>query len=471
MFDSGQTHPTIGQVELSHGFFYVSNPFWYHYVRSYTNDGKMFALVKMGRRNRMDIPRKSAARKKRIRLIIYVALGLIAVPLITWGLSRLKPAAPGVDAGTVWRDTVKRGPMDLQVRGLGTLVPEENSQQAVPAIVQGRVVRRLVLPGTIVKADTLIMELSNPEAEQAALDAEWQLKEAEAQYNSLKAQLDSQLLDQRATAATVKSDYLQAKLKAEKDAEMARSGIGPQITADLSQANAEALTTRNQIEGDRVAVLANSIAAQLAAQKAKVEQLRALYDLKRQQLDSLKVRAGINGVLEELPVEVGQQVAPGTELAKVADPTKLQAELKIAETQAKDLQPFQKAEIDTHNGVIPGHVIRIDPAVLNGTRTVDVKLDGPLPPGAVPDLSVDGTIEIEHLDNVLYVGRPAFGQPQSTVSLFKVVNGGKDAVRVQVKLGRTSVNTVEILEGLNVGDEVVLSDMSRWDSFDRIRLN
>ena len=419
----------------------------------------------------MDIPRKSAARKKRIRLIIYVAFGLIAVASITWGISRLKPAAPSVDSGTVWRDTVKRGPMDLQVRGLGTLVPEENSQQAVPAVVQGRVVRRLVLPGTIVKADTVIMDLSNPEAEQAALDAEWQVKAAEAQYNSLKAQLDSQLLDQKATAATVKSDYLQAKLKAEKDVQMAKAGIGPEITAQLSQANAEALTTRNQIEGDRVAVLSNSIAAQLAAQKAKVEQLRALYDLKRQQLDSLKVRAGISGVLQELPVEVGQQVAPGTMLAKVADPTKLQAELKIAETQAKDLQPFQKAEIDTHNGVIPGHVIRIDPAVLNGTRTVDVKLDGPLPPGAVPELSVDGTIEIEHLDNVLYVGRPAFGQAQSTVSLFKVVNGGKDAVRVQVKLGRTSVNTVEILQGLSVGDEVVLSDMSRWDSFDRIRLN
>jgi HlyD family secretion protein len=419
----------------------------------------------------MDVPRKGAARKRRIRLISYTVVGLIAVPLITWGLSRLKPAAPGVEAGTVWRDTVKRGPMDLQVRGLGTLVPEENSQQAVPAVVQGRVVRRLVLPGTMVRADTLIMELSNPEAEQAALDAEWQVKAAEAQYNSLKAQLDSQLLDQRATAATVKSDYLQAKLKAEKDAEMAKAGIGPQITAELSQANAEALTTRNQIEGDRVAVLANSIAAQLAAQKAKVEQLRALYDLKRQQLDSLKVRAGIRGVLQELPVQVGQQVAPGTELAKVADPTKLQAELKIAETQAKDLQLGQTAEVDTHNGVIPGHVVRIDPAVLNGTRTVDVKLDGPLPPGAVPDLSVDGTIEIEHLDNVLYVGRPAFGQAQSTVSLFKVVNNGKEAIRVQVKLGRTSVNTVEILQGLSVGDEVVLSDMSRWDSFDRIRLN
>ena len=419
----------------------------------------------------MDIPRKGVTRKKRIRLIIYTAVGLIAVPLITWGLSRLKPAAPGVDGGTVWRDTVKRGAMDLQVRGLGTLVPEENSQQAVPAVTQGRVVRRLVLPGTIVRADTVIMELSNPEVEQAALDADWQVKAADAQYNSLKAQLDSQLLDQRATAATVKSDYLQARLKAEKDSEMARAGIGPEITAELSRASADALTTRNQIESDRVAVFTNSVAAQLAAQKAKVEQLRALYDLKRGQLESLKVRAGINGVLQELPVAVGQQVAPGTMLAKVADPTHLKAELKIAETQAKDVQNLQTAEIDTHNGIIPGHVIRIDPAVINGTRTVDVKLDGPLPPGAVPDLSVDGTIEIEHLDNVLYVGRPAFGQAQSTVSLFKVVNNGRDAVRVQVKLGRTSVNTVEILKGLNVGDEVVLSDMSRWDSFDRIRLN
>ena len=419
----------------------------------------------------MDIPRKGVTRKKRIRLIIYTAVGLIAVPLITWGLSRLKPAAPGVDGGTVWRDTVKRGAMDLQVRGLGTLVPEENSQQAVPAVTQGRVVRRLVLPGTIVRADTVIMELSNPEVEQAALDADWQVKAAEAQYNSLKAQLDSALLDQRATAATVKSDYLQARLKAEKDSEMARAGIGPEITAELSRASADALTTRNQIESDRVAVFTNSVAAQLAAQKAKVEQLRALYDLKRGQLESLKVRAGINGVLQELPVAVGQQVAPGTMLAKVADPTHLKAELKIAETQAKDVQNLQTAEIDTHNGIIPGHVIRIDPAVINGTRTVDVKLDGPLPPGAVPDLSVDGTIEIEHLDNVLYVGRPAFGQAQSTVSLFKVVNNGRDAVRVQVKLGRTSVNTVEILRGLNVGDEVVLSDMSRWDSFDRIRLN
>jgi HlyD family secretion protein len=419
----------------------------------------------------MDMPRKSAARNRRIRLIIYIGIGLIILPLITWGLSRLKPAAPGVDAGAVWRDTVKRGPMDLQVRGLGTLVPEENSQQAVPAVAPGRVARRLVLPGTQVRADTVIIELTNPEVEQAALNAEWQVKAAEAQYNSLKAQLDSQLLDQRATAATVKSEYLQAKLKAEKDAEMAKAGIGPEITAELSQANAEAMTARNQIESDRVAVLSNSVAAQLAAQKAKVEQLRALNNLKRQQLDSLRVRAGINGVLQELPVEVGQQVAPGAMLAKVADPTKLQAELKIAQTPAKDLQLGQKAEVDTHNGVIPGHVIRIDPAVLNGTRSVDVKLDGPLPAGAVPDLSVDGTIEIEHLDNVLYVGRPAFGQAQSTVSLFKVVNGGKDGVRVQVKLGCTSVNTVEILQGLSVGDEVVLSDMSRWDTSDRIRLN
>jgi HlyD family secretion protein len=416
----------------------------------------------------MDIPRKSAARQRRIRLAIYISLGVIALPLITWGLSRLKPAAPGVDAGTLWRDTVRRGPMDLQVRGLGSLIPQEI--QWVPAITDGRVAKRLELPGTAVKADTVLIVLSNPDLEQQALDAEWQVKEAEAQYNSLEAQLHSQVLDQRATAATVKSDYLQAQLQADRDEQMAKLGLGPEVTAELSKAKADAETTRNKIEDSRVSVLENSVQAQLAAQKAKIEQLRALYELKQNQLASLTVRAGINGVLQELDVEVGQQVTPGTTLCKVADPTKLKAELKIAETQAKDIQLDQSAEVDTHNGIIPGHVIRIDPSVQNGTRTVDVKLDGPLPKGAVPDLSVDGTIEIQHLDNVLYVGRPAFGQQDSTVGLFKVIDGGKEAERVQVKLGRASVNEVEILQGLNVGDEVVLSDMSRWDAFDRVRL-
>ncbi|HEV2175753.1 MAG TPA: efflux RND transporter periplasmic adaptor subunit [Terriglobia bacterium] len=416
----------------------------------------------------MDIPRESQARKKRIRRIIYAVAGVAAITTITLGVSKLKPAAPEVDGGTVWRDTVKRGPMDLQVRGIGTLVPEEI--QWIPAVTEGQVERRLVLPGTAVKADTVIMVLANPQLQQETLDAEWQVKEAQAQYNSLKAQLDSQLLDQKATAATVKSDYLQSKLQADKDTQMAKLGLGSEVTADLSKAKADAETTRNQIEGDRVEVLKNSIQAQLLAQQAKIEQLKALYEVKHNQLEKLNVRAGINGVLQELDVEVGQQVTPGTTLAKATDPAKLKAELKIAETQAKDIQLGQTAEIDTHNGVIPGHVIRIDPSVLNGTRTVDVKLDGALPKGAVPDLSVDGTIELQHLDNVLYVGRPAFGQADSTVGLFKVTNDGKEAARVQVKLGRTSVNEVEILQGLKQGDEVILSDMSRWDQFDRVRL-
>ncbi len=418
----------------------------------------------------MDIPRPELARSKRIRRIVYGVGTVIVIALVTVGLSRLKPAAPEVDAGTVWRDTVKRGPMLIQVRGLGTLVPEEILW--VPAVTDGRVVRRLVLPGsTPIKADTVLMILSNPQLEQSALDAEWQLKAAEAQYNSLKAQLDSQLLDQKASAATVKSDYRQAELNAEKDAQLAKLGLGAELNLKLSQAKAEELATRNKIENERVDVLANSIAAQLAAQQARVEQQRALYNLKRSQLDSLRVRAGADGVLQELPVEVGQQVAAGTILAKVAQPTHLKAQLKIAETQAKDVVIGQKAAIDTHNGVIPGRVTRIDPAVQNGTVTVDVALEGDLPKGARPDLSVDGTIEIENLSDVLYVGRPAFGQPNSTVSLFKVVDSGKGAVRVQVKLGRSSVNTIELLGGLNIGDEVILSDMSRWDGFDRVRLD
>lgn len=418
----------------------------------------------------MDIPRPELARSKRIRRIVYGVGTVIVIALVTVGLSRLKPAAPEVDAGTVWRDTVKRGPMLIQVRGLGTLVPEEILW--VPAVTDGRVVRRLVLPGsTPIKADTVLMILSNPQLEQSALDAEWQLKAAEAQYNSLKAQLDSQLLDQKASAATVKADYRQAELNAEKDAQLAKLGLGAELNLKLSQAKAEELATRNKIENERVEVLANSIAAQLAAQQARVEQQRALYNLKRSQLDSLRVRAGADGVLQELPVEVGQQVAAGAILAKVAQPTHLKAQLKIAETQAKDVVIGQKAAIDTHNGVIPGRVTRIDPAVQNGTVTVDVALEGDLPRGARPDLSVDGTIEIENLSDVLYVGRPAFGQPNSTVSLFKVVDGGKGAVRVQVKLGRSSVNTIELLGGLNIGDEVILSDMSRWDGFDRVRLD
>jgi HlyD family secretion protein len=417
----------------------------------------------------MDIPRPDAARKRRLRRVLYGVAGIILIPLITWGLSTLKPAAPTVEKATVWPDTVKRGPMLIQVRGLGTLVPEEILW--IPATTDGRVVRRFVLPGSPVTADTVVLELANPELEQLALDAEWQLRAAQAQLNSLKAQLESQLLDQKAAAATVQSEYQQAKLNAEKDEELAKLGLGASLNVKLSKAKAEALTTRNSIEQQRLQVSSDSVQAQLDAQKARVEQLRALYELKRTQLDSLRVRAGAEGVLQELPVEVGQRVAAGTILAKVAQPTRLKAQLKIPETQAKDVQIGQVASIDTRNGIIPGRVMRVDPAVQNGTVTVDVKLEGALPKGARPDLSVDGTIEIERLTDVLYVGRPAFGQPNSTVGIFKLEPGGKEATRVQVKLGRTSVNTVEILGGLQLGDQVILSDMSAWDAFNRIRLN
>ncbi len=415
----------------------------------------------------VDIVRKTSPRKKLIRRIIYGVVGLSGILATTVLLSRLKPAAPEVDGGTVWRDTVKRGEMLRDVRGLGTLTPIDI--QWIPAVTDGRVVKR-VLPGMPVKADTVLVELSNPQTEQAAVDAEWQWKEAQAAYNSLKAQLDSTLLDQKATAAQVESDYEQAKLQADRDEQLAKMGLGSELTSSLSKSKAEALATKLQIEKDRVEVLANSVKAQLAAQQAKVEQQKALYDLRHRQVEDLQVRAGIDGILQLVPVEVGQQVTAGTNLARVAQPRHLKAEIKIAETQAKDVQDLQPATIDTHNGIIPGHVIRVDPSVVAGTRTVDVALDGPLPPGAVPDLSVDGTIELEHLRDVLYVGRPAFGQPDSTVTLFKVDKDGKGAVRVQVKLGRSSVNTIEILGGLEVGDVVILSDMSRWDGFDRIRL-
>lgn len=416
----------------------------------------------------MDVARPIDRRKRRLRRVVYIVAGTLALALVTVGLSRLKPAPPSVERSTVWMDTVKRGAMDIQVRGLGRLVPETTLW--IAATTDGRVVGRPILPGTAVQPQTVLLVLSNPQLQQETLDAEWQLKQAQADYNSLKAQLSSQVLNQRAAAASAKSAYLQAKLQSEDDRQLASMGLGPEITAKLSAAKAEAAKTGDQIAKDQVGVLEQSGAAQLAAQQARIEQLRAMYDLKQSQLDSLTVRAGAAGVLEELPVETGQQVAAGTVLAKVAQPSRLKAQLQVAETQAKDVQLGQKAFIDTHNGIIPGHVTRIDPAVQNGTRTVDVELDGPLPPGAVPDLGVDGTIEIEHLSDVLYVGRPAFGQSNSTISLFKLVDGGGEAVRVPVKVGRASVDTIEILSGLHVGDRVILSDMSRWDRFDRVRL-
>jgi HlyD family secretion protein len=416
----------------------------------------------------MDIQRKGVARKKRIRFIIYSIIGVVGVAAATVGLSRLKPAPPSVDSSTVWHDTVKRGDMDVQVRGLGTLVPEQI--QYISAVTDGRVVDRFHLPGVKVTPDTVLMQLANPQLQQETQNAQWSMKADEAALESLKSTLNNELLNEKSTLTNLEAEYQQAALQAGVDEKLAAKGITAQLTADLSRSKAKGLASQVAIEKERVDTLSASFQTQLAADQAKVEQDQALYTLKQNQLNDLEVRAGYNGVLTAIPVEVGQEVTPGTTLAQVVDPSKLKAQLQIAETQAKDIQLGQGASIDTHNGIIPGKVERIDPAVVNGTVTVDVALEGKLPEGARPDLSVDGTVEISHLTNVLFVGRPAFGQAYSTVGLFKYVDAGREAVRTQVKLGEASVNEVQILRGLHVGDEVILSDMSRWDSFDRIRL-
>lgn len=419
----------------------------------------------------MDIQRPaSVARKKKMRQGAFAVAGLIVVGLVSVFLARLQPAAPTVERATVWVDTVKKGDVPRQVRGLGTLVPVDEARRWIPASTQGTVERIVIRPGAVVTPGTVILELSDPQAQQALLDAEQQLKAVEADMASLEAQLEAESLNQRSVAATVEADFEQARLEKEVNEDLAKDGLVSALVLKQSTVRAESLSTRNKIEQERVKVAESNIKAQLEAQRARIDQLRSLYNLRRQQWDNLTVRAGMNGVLEQVPVEVGQQVAPGTNLARVADPTRLKAELRIAETQARDLTIGQSASIDTRNGFIPGKVIRIDPAAQNGTVTVDVGLEGELPRGARPDLSVDGTIELELLDDVLYVGRPAFGQEQSTVGLFKLDPATGEAHRVQVQLGRSSVNTIEILQGLAEGDQVVLSDMSAWDQFDRIRL-
>jgi len=418
----------------------------------------------------MDIARPNIARQKRRRQIIYIAVGIVLLVLVTMGLSRLKPAAPTVERSTVWIDTVKRGSVLRQVRGLGTLVPMEGSIQWIPAITEGRVEKIIELPGTSVKPDTVLLEMSNPQLQQETLDASLKLKADEADYKNLQTQLASQVLAQKSLAAQAQSEYSQAKMQADIDTQLAKLGVISELSEKVSNQKADELSTRNDIEKQRLVNSSEVLQAQLQAKQAELEQVRALAQLKQEQFDKLRVRAGIAGVLQELPLKVGQWVTPGTTLAKVVQPQRLKAELKIAETQAKDIQLGQPASVDTHNGVISGHVTRIDPSVQNGTVTVDVALDSALPQGARPDLSVDGTIDLEKMENVLYVGRPAFGQEQSTVGMFKLEPDGTTAVRAQVKLGRSSVNTVEILQGLKEGDQVVLSDMSRWDNFDRIRL-
>jgi HlyD family secretion protein len=423
----------------------------------------------------MDIQRKDAGKK---RLIRRIAIGIVLVAAVAGTsvvVGRLKPAAPSVDLSVVWRDTVKRGPMTREVRGLGTLVPIDT--MLIPATTEGRVQRILIYPGTPVRADSVVMVLTSQELETDLLNAEYTLKAAEADYANLKVTLEKLGLDMQSTVAQVDADYNTAKLQGDRDAALAKEGLFSEVDAKISAVKAEQLGSRLQLEQKRIRINSSADEAQLAAAKVKVDQLRGQYNLKKSQVDQLNVRAGFDGVLQQLPtpVEVGQKVAAGTPLGKVAQASKLKAELKIAETQVKDVVIGQHAVIDTRNGLIEGRVSRIDPSILNGTVTVDVALimgkDAP-PPGVLrPDLSVDGTIELERLNDVVFVGRPVFGQQDSTVRLFKLEGDGKYANAVKVVLGRSSVNTIEIKDGLKVGDQVILSDMSAYDSYDRIKLN
>jgi HlyD family secretion protein len=416
----------------------------------------------------MDIPRIGQARRRRIRWAVYGVLAVGAIGTISWYVYHLKPAAPPVERATIWTSTVKRGSIKREVRGPGTLVPLEI--RWVAAVTSGRVERKLVEPGEYVKADTVLVELSNPELEKEVLTAEWDWKSAESNLDDFKVQLQVADLNREADLARFQSDYATAKLKSEAQDSLAKLGLAPEL--DVLQAKEAANNLANQIELQKQLREKNkaSAVAQLAIKQREIDKLKALYELKRSQLEQLKVRAGVAGVLQQLDADEGAQVAEGTKLARVANPAKLKAELKIMETQAKDVQMGQRASIDTRNNLIPGHVIRKDPKVTEGTVTVDVALEGDLPQGAVPDLSVDGTIELERLNDVIYVERPTQGQEGSLIGLFKLTPDGKEAMRVQVKIGRVSVSVVEILSGLQPGDEVILSDMSAYDANDRIRI-
>src|SRR5438270_3644200 len=417
----------------------------------------------------MDVPREGVAAKKRKRRILIISASAVGLILATFLLSRLKPAAPSVDRSSVWIDTVKRGPMVRQVRGLGTLVPEEF--RWLPTTTEASVEKILIWPGTKVESGDVILELTSPELEQAAHEAESKAKGAEAELATEKATLQGELLTQESKAAAAHSAYEQAKMERQTNDQLAKSGLVADLVYKTSKIKEQECEKSDEIELKRLAFARDSIEPQLAAKQAAVDQANQLAKLKLDQVEALHVRAGMSGVLQALPVQVGQRVKIGDNLARVADPSKLKAQVKIAETQAKDIQIGQKAIIDTRNGVANGHVTRVDTAVWKGTVNVEVAFDEPLPKGARPDLSVDGTIELEHLDDVIYVGRPAFGQENNTVGMFKLVNGTSEATRTPVKLGKSSVNTIQILDGLQPGDQVILSDTSAWDAHDRIRLN
>ena len=416
----------------------------------------------------MDVARPDLARKKKLRHGLYSVAALTLIAVVTVGVSRLEPAAPRVDRDTIYLDAVQRGPLVRQVRGTGTLVPERI--RWIPAATDGAVERIVIRPGAPVAPDTVIVELSNPELEQTALEARLNLEAAEARYGNRQVEVERDILNQRATLATIEAQLKTARLQADADERLFAQGLVSSLQLRQSQASAQEFDTRFGIEQERLRMAADTVEAQLAVEQAEVDRLRTLYELRRRQVDDLRVRAGTPGVLQQVPLEEGQRVTAGTNLARVGDPTVLKAELRIAETQARDVQIGQTAAVDTRNGVIAGRVTRIDPAVENGTVTVDVALAGELPRGARPDLTVDGTIELERMDDVLFVGRPVFGQEESVVSLFRVEEDGTHASRTRVRLGRASVNTIEVLEGLRPGDRVVLSDMSAWDSFDRVRI-
>ena len=417
----------------------------------------------------MDIARPDIARAKKIRRIVYATGFAVVILLITVGVSRLEPAAPRVDKDTVYMDTVERGEMLRNVRGTGTLVPEQ--LRWITPITNGTVERLVLRPGATVRPDTVVIELSNPELEQQALETRLQLDAALARYESRRVELRSQELTQQASLKMVESELSQAEYEAELDEKLFKDNLVSELQVRQKQSRVSELRIRHEIEQQRLAIQADSTKATLAAEQADVDRLRTMYQLRQSQVADLQVTAGIAGVLQQVEVEEGASVTPGTNLARVGDPTRLMAQLRIAETQARDIVEGQPAAVDTRNGVIPGHVIRIDPSVQQGTVTVDVALDGELPRGARPDLTVDGTIELERLENVIYVGRPVFGQEQSVVILFKLDPDSDDAVRTRVSLGRASVSFIEVLDGLQPGDQVVLSDMSQWDSFDRVRLN
>ena len=417
----------------------------------------------------MDVPRKGVAEKKRKRRILIIGASAVGLILATFALSRLKPAAPSVDRSSVWIDTVKRGPMVRQVRGLGTLVPEEF--RWLPATTEASVEKILIWPGTKVESGDVILELTSPELEQSAQEAVSKAKAAEADLASEKATLQRELLDQESKAATAHSAYEQARMERQTNDQLAKNGLVADLVYKTSKIKEEECQKTDDIEQKRLAFSRDSIEPQLASKQQAVDQANQFAKLKLDQVEGLHVKAGMSGVLQALPVQVGQRLKPGDNLARVADPSKLKAQVKIAETQAKDIQPGQQATIDTRNGVVKGHVKRVDPAVEQGTVTVDVAFDEELPKGARPDLSVDGTVELERLENVVYVGRPAFGQENNTVGMFKLVPGSSEAVRTPVKLGKSSVNTIEIVSGLNPCDQVILSDTSAWDSHERIRLN